>query len=65
MYKAVHYDGGKEDEVEIYGLMPDVMYMARVLGYSRGGDGKKSWPTTEFIMAKDCKTREGRSSGSE
>ena len=24
MYKAVPYDGGKEDEVEIYGLLPDI-----------------------------------------
>ncbi|XP_060075938.1 contactin-like [Ylistrum balloti] len=40
---------GKETNAVIYGIHKDVIYCLRVLGYSNGGDGKKS-PTQYFTL---------------
>lgn len=39
----------KQTETVLHGLQQDVIYKLRVMGYSRGGDGKKS-PTVYFTV---------------
>lgn len=41
----------KQTETILHGLQQDVIYKLRVMGYSRGGDGKKS-PTVYFTVLK-------------
>lgn len=41
----------KVTEAVIYGLQFDIIYKLRVMGVSRGGDGKKS-PTLYFTLLR-------------
>ncbi|CAH1783325.1 unnamed protein product [Owenia fusiformis] len=50
MKNAMEADAGRNTMVRIHKLEPEVIYILRVLGYSRGGDGAKSWPEITFSM---------------
>ncbi|KAL5013277.1 hypothetical protein ScPMuIL_007547 [Solemya velum] len=49
--EAENLDVDKANEGVIYGIKKGVIYKLRVLGYSRGGDGKLSSPATLFTLA--------------
>ncbi|XP_029636618.1 contactin [Octopus sinensis] len=50
--QALQIDLGREVQGEIRNLRKGVVYNLRVIGYSRGGEGAKSSPVTQFTITK-------------
>ncbi|XP_052824014.1 contactin [Octopus bimaculoides] len=50
--QAMQVDLGREVQGEIRNLRKAVVYNLRVIGYSRGGEGAKSSPVTQFTITK-------------
>lgn len=46
------FKGQREQRYRLYDLKPGETYNLRVLGYSRGGDGRMSSPVWTFVMSK-------------
>ena len=47
---ATDYNAGKEVDLYVDGLNPDILYKLRVFGWSRGGEGAMSFPTMKFML---------------
>ena len=47
---ATDYNAGKESDLYIDDLNPDILYKLRVFGWSRGGEGAMSFPTMKFML---------------
>jgi len=54
IYVARNIDAGKSIRFVLGGLKQQTMYVLRVFGYSRGGDGLQSSPEIEFVLGSDC-----------
>jgi len=54
IYVATNVDAGKSIRFVLGNLKQQTMYVMRVFGYSRGGDGLQSSPEVEFVLGSDC-----------